>query len=652
MSGAISGRWSLLRVVNLIDFRGGYFTDMPSELMKDNELLKAENCHWREGLVKRNGVDTYSTSDWSGFEGIKGAIRVYINGAWTTIIALDDGSDVNFYQGNGTTFAAIDNTYDFTTGYNVEFAELDDHIVAVNGQDKPAVIYYDSGWTVENLETYDTRDWNIENCYAGQWDDSATPSFIDDTIAAYDDTADDFELSSAVANDGFYITCDYVFNKVVFKSAEQFDGTPTAEYAYWDGSSWQTFTPGTAPTWTDVAGDRTLEFDIPQNANGELLWQRYTEDDSLGLTGIPNRFILRVRFTFGGTPTGPFECDYLTLHNTQYLTLMLEDARPHTVYTHNGTMFMAERWILNFSPYQTVKGWKEGQVEFFKEGGRIIQQLISYRDVLVIFKENTIFTYNTTSLSDPVRSRPMSSVGAMGTRSAAVVGGLLMFVGEDGIYAWDGSKATKVSKHIQTDFDSLTKEDAAGINYHNEYMISFPTNEITLTVDPDTFRTDGVGNGQMSFFKFLNYISHKFIHNQGAGDNGYLLACIDSDPPVINRCDNGVADGSTPIVMTAQTRYFNFTGFQHHKFMGRFKPKIKEVSDSLGSSHTLTMRSEDGLKTASALLTVPVGTGYYSKDLSLPYSMDAKNISFEFYHAAAISAGLIGYAVELTNRRF
>ena len=630
---------------------------MPSELMKDNELLKAENCHWRDGLVKRNGIDSYSTSDWSGFDGIKGAIRVYINNSWVTIIALDDGSDVNFYYGSGTTFTAIDNSYDFTTGYNVEFAELDDHIVAVNGQDKPAVIYYDAGWTVENLETYDTRDWNYENCYAGQWDNSEAIPWLDDTIAAYDDTAGDFEIASGTASDGFYITCDYVFNKVVVKNADQIGGTPTATYAYWNGSSWTTFTPGTVPSWGAASADRTIEFDIPQDANGELLWQRYSEDDSLDadgnvIKGIPNRFILRITFTYGGTPAGPYNADYLTLHNTQYLTFLLENARPHTVYTHNGTMFMAERWILNFSPYQSVKGWKEGSVEFFKEGGRIIQQMISYRDVLVVFKENTIFTYNTTSLSDPIRSRPMSSVGAISSRSAAAVGGLLFFVGEDGLYVWDGSKATKISKHIQSDFDTWTLTDCAGINYQNEYWISFPSNSITLTVDPDTFRSDAAGNGQMSFYKYLSYRSNKFIHNQGAGDNGYLLALIDADPPRIDRCDIGVADGSTAITMTAQTKYYNFTGFQNHKFMGRFKPRIKEVSASSGSEHTLNYRSEDGQKTASTVLTVPVGTGYYSKDISLPYTMDAKNISFEFYHDGAVSAGLIGYALQLTNRRF
>ena len=97
----------------LLDFRGGYATDIPNHLMGDNELHVATNCHWRSLLTKRNGITKYSTSDWSGFTGCRGAIRAKINSAWVTIVALDTGAEVNFYQGAGTTFAAIDNAFDW-----------------------------------------------------------------------------------------------------------------------------------------------------------------------------------------------------------------------------------------------------------------------------------------------------------------------------------------------------------------------------------------------------------------------------------------------------------------------------------------------------------------------------------------------------------
>ena len=195
------------------DWRGGYCVDTPSELMTDNELLIARNCQWRAGLIKRKGIGKYQASDWSGFTAVRGGGRFFINNngtwAWVTIVALDTGAVVNFYQGTGTTFTAIDNDFDLTTGKNVELAELGGFIVAVNGVDKPHVIYNTAGtWTINTLEGYDERVRSLADWFAGQWDDSATVKFIDDTTDAQDTGDDnDFQITSDQTNDGCYISC-------------------------------------------------------------------------------------------------------------------------------------------------------------------------------------------------------------------------------------------------------------------------------------------------------------------------------------------------------------------------------------------------------------------------------------------------------------
>ena len=204
----------------------------------------------------------------------------------------------------------------------------------------------------------------------------------------------------------------------------------------------------------------------------------------------------------------------------------------------------------------------------------------------------------------------------------------------------------------QNDIDSFTLTNCCSISYKNEVWISFPTEKKTLISDPNTFRQDGEGKGVLSFYKFTNYDSHKFLFLSEDQDNEYLLAFLDTDPPRIDRCDNGVADGSTAIPMVAMTKFYDFTGFQYHKFMGRLKPKIKEVASTAGEEHTLNFYAEDGIKSATKNFNVSVGSGYYSTDISLPYNMDGKNISIEFSHNGLIAAGLIGYAIELVNRRF
>ena len=77
-------------IKHFIDGRGGYATDVPSDLMADNELLTASNVQWRAGMKKRAGISKYQASDWSGYlyeagATPRGGIRAYINGSWTEV---------------------------------------------------------------------------------------------------------------------------------------------------------------------------------------------------------------------------------------------------------------------------------------------------------------------------------------------------------------------------------------------------------------------------------------------------------------------------------------------------------------------------------------------------------------------------------------
>jgi len=642
-----------LKTIEIKDFRGGYFTDIPSELLQDNELLTAENCQWKQGgITKRNGISIYDATDFSAMVGLKGGIRAFINSTWYTIIAIDDDTSVRFYIGTTTTFTEIDAAFVWTKSKNVEFAELLGEVVAVNGTNKPCVIrYVGASVTIENLETYDTRLRNNVNWWAGTYDDGAG-TYTDDTVNAQDTGVDDFPLTTVAndANDGCYISCDFTFNYVIFKVANQAAGAPVTVYEYWNGSSWTAITPTTAPVWTDTDGDKVLEFDIPLDSDGILLWKIYSEAETTD--GIENRYVLRIRFSTA--PTNRFLCDYLVLKHTQYLTQILANGRPHAILSHNGQLFLAERNVVNMCIPYHVTGWREGQVEFFAEGGAKIMQMVSFADTLVVLKEKTIYTYDTNNLMSPVRSRPLTSVGAISERSAVVIGDVLFFVGKDGVYLWDGAKAISVSNHIKTDIDSYTLTNACGIFYNGEYWVGFPTNSIVLTCDPDTFRRGSMGEGRASFYKFTGYKVNQFVYNNGEGDNGILQAIIDQNSPYIARCDLGVTDnitGAAAINMTVETKYIS-PKFQSIHFWGRLKPKIKQVSAATGAIHTLTLQSEDGTVSVPISIRVSTGSGYYSEDISIPYTLDGKNLSIKLNHNLQTSAGLIGYAFETKERRF
>lgn len=646
-------------IKDLIDFRGGYATDLAAELMADNECLKAENCQWRGKIKKRAGYIQYSTTDLSGFVSMRGYIRAYINGAWTHIVALDDDSNVNFYQGTGTTVAAIDNTFDWTKGKDVEFAELNGYIVAVNGTDKPAVIYYSGGWVAANLETLDERTWDDANYWAGQWDDSGTGAtqFIDDTTDAQDAGVDDFQLGSATNNDGFYISCDFPFTKVVFTEAQQAAGAPVAEYKYWNGTAWTSITPTTAPTWTDAEADKTLEIDIPQETDGTLAWDPYGE---LTTAGLANKYILRCRFTTAAT--GAFSCDDTTVSHAQYLTQIMEGEIANAVVTHGSRIHLAANNIVNISPLNAVKGWRENEVEYFKEGGNEIMAMVSYQDALMVVKENTLYRLTGNSYQNWVRSEPLANVGTCSPRSVAVVGDVVVFVGLDGIYIWNGTDAVKVSGHIQTDFDALSKTVACSVFYKHEGWISFPSESTTFTFDPDTYRTsavgDDIGEGKVSFFKFTSHQVASYQYCQGADDTGYLLGIgIDDDSdPCLVRCDTGTQDNlgtAANITMKVQTKYLSFMGFQLRKLIKRIKIKLDKATARAGDDHTFIMYADDGTQSKSITIETTVGaSGYYEEDITPPYTMDGKNLSLYLEHSGSTSAGLVGYAIDVEKRSF
>jgi hypothetical protein len=637
-------------IKDLVDFRGGYCTDVPSHLMSDNELLVAENCYWRDGIVKRRGISTYSETDISSFT-IRGSFRAYLNSTWYTILALDDGSVTNLYYGTAGTFTAIDNDKDFTKGVRCEFDQLLDAVVMVNGSDKPAVIYYSSGVVVEDLETYDERVRENDNWVAGAYDTSEANPFVDDTTDAQDVGADDFQVVTDTNDDGFYVACDFTFNKVIIKNCQQAGGAPVAAYSYWNGTAWTSITPGTTPTWTAAEGDKTIEFDIPLDSDGACLMQPYVEDGAP--EEIAGRYMMRV--IFSTAPSAILYADYLVVSHTQYLTQILADAKPHAVCVHNNQMFLAERNVVNMSPVNTVKGWGEGFVESFVSGGSRIIAMRSFGEALVVVKENTVYTLDTNNYLDPVRSRPLTTVGAASPDSVVNAGQLLFFASTYGFFAWTGSSAVNISKHIQTEFDTYTPSGISACFYEGLVYFCNPATSEADVFDPDTFRMTDMGDGRVSFYHWTGYRADQFIPCIGYGDTGYLLGTDNSTTNKIVRCEYGAYDNlgaATAIDMKIQTKYFSSESLGMQQRWGIVKPLVGEVSAATGSNYTITFYSDYADQNVAATVVATVGSGIYSSWIRLPYYTDGKNLSFHLRHNSVTSAKLYGYSFEFEGRVF
>lgn len=127
---------------------------------------------------------------------------------------------------------------------------------------------------------------------AGQWQNNAAASYIDDTTDAQSSTTDDFPIATATNNDGYVIQAKDKFNLVTLVISTANNDAGTAEYTFWNGSAWASLPLIKTPTLTST-GTVELVFHSPAT------WTPTLSTDSVvstvGLTA--GMYAIRCRFT-------------------------------------------------------------------------------------------------------------------------------------------------------------------------------------------------------------------------------------------------------------------------------------------------------------------------------------------------------------------
>lgn len=649
-------------IKRMYDFRGGYATDLAPEIMPDNMLLEGQNLYWKGKLRSRPGWTNLSTDATLNGGTVRGFCRAYINSTWMNIVALDNGSNVQFYRGDTGSYTVIQDedsqTYSLTADAQVEMRAIPGQgkVIAVNGTDQPVVIYYNAAYIAKNLEQYDERSRGNDEWYAGLWDDSETPPLVDDTTDAQSTTADDFQICTATNNDGFYVAGVTTFNKVVIKNCPQLGGSPVAQYSYYAGNNtWTNFTPTTTPNWTAAEGDKTLEFNLPFDTDGSLLWETYgdltDQSDPTGVAGgALNRYIIRVRFTTA--PSGAASADYLEVSNTQYLRQLFLNEKPSLIEIHKDRVFLASGNAFRFSPPNAITGWYSRDIEYCDEGGRKIVSMVSAGDYLAVFKEAAIYGYFGTTTNN-FNLRKVDAEGCTSARGAAYAGGVILYTAEDGIRVLSNGTSVMVSRHIQSDYDGWTTSDAAVVNWNGSFLISFPTNGIILWADPETVREDDsdAGEGRLSFWEWTGAYVDCWDLANGASDNGYIIGWDSNDGRFCRNTTNGydVAYDTTQtaITQTFQTKHDSFGAPSTRKVAKRQKVEISKSGD-----WTLTIYADNGQRNAGRTLESGSGTGHFIAMYPIPYTIDGYNMSVKLVNATTNSVEIYGVTTEVDGRTF
>lgn len=650
-----------MKQITLVDFRGGYCKDVSPELLANNELLTAQNCYWDSGLRKRKGTESWDAI-WGTATSIVGGIRSYIaqgfvGSGFYDILAVDNGASVTFYHTQSSITATLLGAFNFTTGYNVEFGDIDGAIIAVNGVNKPAVMYCTSTWEIMLLEAFDTRERGTATWWAGQYyATGATTASIwnGDTDDAQSSATSDFQLYDGSSSNGFWLACNYTFNKISLYNCEQVSGTYGASYQYWNSSStWAACSLISSADFNAATATRTIEFDWPSDW---ALGDSYFE----GLDDLANHYIFRCRLATG--PSASFFCGSIALENNQYLTQVMDNDRPQAIAVQNRRVHLAAGNNVYLSQYASPGGYELKYAEYFLGGGKEIQQMVPYQDYLVVLKENALFGFYGNSLDTWVRKRLYWGSGAISKRSAAQVKNYLYWVARDGIYQWDGVNVYKVSRHIQSEFATWVATTAVGIEYSGEYFLSFPSSTVTLRCDPDTFRFDESKEGRVSFYK-MNLGFHGFLYNRDRGDDGYLYGIVKCTATGVGgnhlcRLETGHTGkdtwcGSiTAIDFVMQTGTKAWDGFGMQTRYTRILPRISQVSSSVGATCTHILKANNSSVTVTITQELAVGTGYDQPYFTIPYTLDGKNLSYYFRHNATQTVHLAGVTFEAEGRYF
>lgn len=656
---------SALEYTNL---RGGYCSDVPIGEMSDFELQIADNCYWKDGLTSRLGRSRYASITGTS---VVGWIRSRINNVWYTILGVETtASGVELRCGTDTAFATLTYPVSATgvtlaTGSIVQFAHLDNKVVAVNGSDKPMVIYQLPSATnvADTIERYDTRDMDNADWVAGYIEATSTASAIggyrytDDTTDAQDTDTADFQLCTSTITTGFYVGCNHTFNRIQMYTTESVPSVTFAYYYYGHpvsisaSETWVSFTPIISPTWT-AAGNKIIELNWPTDpTTGEGLYTQFP-DSSYDIAG---RYCFRV-LTVSQPSASSAYCAYLKVDHTQYLSQILLGDKPDTVATHKNHVFLGMGNWMRVSPYNQLTGWRESDKEYF---GGTIQQMLTHKDYLCILLDSSLYGITGNSWSNWATQFFTDERGAAGKRGAVVVGDEVYFAARDGIYKWDGSTLTKISKHIATDVLGEDASTCAANNWQGVAWFSYPVSGHVYIFDPDTFRSDDVGDGRVSFYRFPTYTASGFMNYTGASDNGRLMAIRNAAPPYLDRCEyddvDNISGTTATIPVTIFTKYFDFDNPHQMKTFRRIKPRFLQSSTTAGGTYNLRFYRQDKFGGASytvATITSGYGTSEYEKELSLGPRMDGKTFALYVNHDQQTKTMFLGFAIEVEGRKF
>jgi hypothetical protein len=181
--------------------------------------------------------------------------------------------------------------------------------------------------------------------YAGQYDASATPHFVDDTTDAQDAGTGDFPLGAdGEDGDGIVVQAKRPFSVVGFDLSEAGSGggiaTPT--FQYWNGSAWTTLPTFSVPDFTSTAAYEYLVIHKP------IDWAPLVSTDSPVASHGLTAGMYAIKIVWATAPTNAAVADSIWLVDLRDFVEAVGDGKSVTLSTEGEIMLS---WKGNIVPF-------------------------------------------------------------------------------------------------------------------------------------------------------------------------------------------------------------------------------------------------------------------------------------------------------------
>jgi len=266
----------------------------------------------------------------------------------------------------------------------------------------------------------------------------------------------------------------------------------------------------------------------------------------------------------------------------------------------------------DLNPSTGTAAWPATNVFYIdQEGGSAITGLKAFKDRLYVFKNNGIWEIEFTSDFDNGVKKTFSSVGARFNTAIVELDGVLYFAGQDGIYAFDGSRSVRISDSISNTYKSVNQllsnelfnlwTENADFSAGTLSSTTVSNGEVTLSLQPTLIDNGNFETGTFSSWSTYATGSGSFtITNSPSLSNSYSArvysTCTATDPGTQELNIYNTA-GTTVATISSWSRLYSTTTVDTSGYEGSvIQLHFRGAKDSANTadiwSTTFTARSQ------------------------------------------------------------